>query len=57
MPRHLPLPKRNFKEWPELLPVGESQRQFGRHIYIFRNIATNQILYALRPRIEVRRVN
>ena len=78
MPRTLPLPVRNFKDWGEFMlpriraaqpeeyidPAESKQkelalkqqdelRKFGRHIYIFRNIETNQILYALRPRIEV----
>jgi hypothetical protein len=57
MPRHIPPPKGNFKEWAGLLPKGEALNKFGRHIYIFRNIETNQILYTLRPRIEVGQAN
>jgi allantoicase len=52
MPRTLPLPKGNEKVWLELLPR-EHLRKHGRHVYMFRNTQTNQILYTLYPRIEV----
>lgn len=52
MPRHLPLPKGNEKVWRELLPAADL-RQHGRHVYMFRNTQTNQIVYTLNPRVEV----
>lgn len=53
MPRTLPLPKGNEKVWRDLLPP-EKMRKHGRHVYMFRNVQTNQIVYTLYPRIEVR---
>jgi hypothetical protein len=52
MPRKLPPLKGNEKIWLDLLPP-EPLRKHGRHIYMFRNTETNQILYTLFPRIEV----
>ena len=52
MPRVLPPPKGNGKTWLNLLPTEQYAR--NRCIYMFRNTQTNQIVYALEPKIEVR---
>ncbi|KAF2272487.1 uncharacterized protein EI97DRAFT_504158 [Westerdykella ornata] len=54
MPRHLPLPKGNEKIWRELLPPTSALQKLGRHVYVFRNTQTNQIVYSLYPVIEQR---
>jgi hypothetical protein len=50
MPRKLPPPKNAEKIWFELLPK-PAEGQHGRHIYMFRNTHTNQVLYTLYPMI------
>jgi allantoicase len=52
MPRTLPPLKGNEKVWRDILPK-ESLQGHGRHLYMFRNTATNQVVYTLHPRIEV----
>ncbi|KAF2746185.1 hypothetical protein M011DRAFT_478184 [Sporormia fimetaria CBS 119925] len=52
MPRYIPPPKRNEKIWFELLPQTRAERRHGRHVYMFRNIQTNQMLYTHYPRIQ-----
>lgn len=52
MPRRLP-PNGLMKVWTDLLPA-EERRSHGKHIYMFRHIRTNQIVYTLYPRLTQR---
>ncbi|KAF2015066.1 hypothetical protein BU24DRAFT_451960 [Aaosphaeria arxii CBS 175.79] len=49
MPRRLPPPS-GHKVWTDLLP-SEGLRDHGRHIYMFRHVRTNQVVYSLHPRV------
>ncbi|KAH7132161.1 transcriptional regulation of mitochondrial recombination-domain-containing protein [Dendryphion nanum] len=54
MPRKLPIPTTGkSKIWTDLLPA-DGLREHGRHIYMFRNVKTNQVIYTLYPRLVER---